>query len=93
MTSTSHKRASGDGPWERENPRTSKGKESKHLTPAQKASAKRHAKAAGRPYPNLVDNMHAASEGKSKSKTPSKTTSKAKSDAKPKAKSSSSKKS
>lgn len=36
---------------------------SKPLTPAQKASAKRTAKAAGRPYPNLVDNMNAAKKG------------------------------
>jgi hypothetical protein len=28
-----------------------------HMTPAQKARAKARAKAAGRPYPNLVDNM------------------------------------
>ncbi len=42
--------------WEKPNP---KGK-SKFLTPSQKASAKAKAKAAGRPYPNLVDNMNAA---------------------------------
>lgn len=30
------------------------------LSPQKKASAKRMAKAAGRPYPNLVDNMRAA---------------------------------
>lgn len=32
----------------------------KALSPAKKASAKAAAKAAGRPYPNLVDNMRAA---------------------------------
>ena len=32
----------------------------KKLSPARKASAKAMAKAAGRPYPNLVDNMRAA---------------------------------
>lgn len=32
----------------------------KGLTPAKKASAKAAAKKAGRPYPNLVDNMRAA---------------------------------
>jgi hypothetical protein len=32
----------------------------KKLTPAQKASAKAAAKKAGRPYPNLIDNMRAA---------------------------------
>lgn len=33
---------------------------SKPLTPAKKAKAKAAAKAGGRPYPNLVDNMRAA---------------------------------
>lgn len=33
---------------------------SKKLNPAKKSSAKAMAKAAGRPYPNLVDNMRAA---------------------------------
>ena len=32
----------------------------KKLSPTKKASAKAMAKAAGRPYPNLVDNMRAA---------------------------------
>jgi len=32
----------------------------KKLTPAKKTEAKAAAKAAGRPYPNLVDNMRAA---------------------------------
>lgn len=32
----------------------------KALSPSQKAGAKRAAKAAGRPYPNLVDNLNAA---------------------------------
>lgn len=34
--------------------------ESKPLTPKRKTAAKAMAKAAGRPYPNLVDNMRAA---------------------------------
>jgi len=34
--------------------------DSKPLTPKLKASAKARAKAAGRPYPNLVDNAAAA---------------------------------
>ena len=38
--------------WNKKNPK----KTSKKLTPAQKAAAKKRAKAAGRPYPNLVDN-------------------------------------
>jgi hypothetical protein len=32
----------------------------KKLTPGKKTAAKAAAKAAGRPYPNLVDNMRAA---------------------------------
>lgn len=48
-------------PWNKPNP--NKGK-SKKLSPAQKKSAKARAKAAGRPYPNLVDNMAAARKGK-----------------------------
>ena len=35
----------------------------KALSPAKKAKAKAAAKAAGRPYPNLVDNMRAAKNG------------------------------
>lgn len=48
-------------PWDRENPNAG---HHEHLTPAQKAAAKRRAKKAGRPYPNLVDNMRASREGK-----------------------------
>lgn len=44
--------------WDKARPK-SIGKPEK-LTPAQKSSAKKMAKAAGRPYPNLVDNMRAA---------------------------------
>jgi hypothetical protein len=35
-----------------------------HLSPQKKASAKARAKRAGRPYPNLVDNMRAARKPK-----------------------------
>lgn len=42
--------------WDKKNPK----KTSKKLTPAQKAAAKKRAKAAGRPYPNLIDNAAAA---------------------------------
>jgi len=45
-------------PWETKNPKPSS--ERKSLTPAQKSEAKSRAKSAGRPYPNLVDNMAAA---------------------------------
>jgi hypothetical protein len=37
---------------------------SKKLTSSQKTSAKAAAKKAGRPYPNLVDNMRAARKKK-----------------------------
>lgn len=49
-------------PWEKENPKA--GGEHQRLSPKAKASAKRHAKAAGLPYPNLVDNMRAAAREK-----------------------------
>lgn len=42
--------------WEKPNPV----KDHKKLSPAKKASAKAMAKAAGRPYPNMVDNIRAA---------------------------------
>lgn len=42
--------------WKKKNPV----KKSKPLSKKRKASAKAMAKAAGRPYPNLVDNMRAA---------------------------------
>lgn len=41
--------------WDKERPK-SLGK-SKKLTPEQKSKAKKMAAAAGRPYPNLIDNM------------------------------------
>jgi hypothetical protein len=46
--------------WDRPNLK----KKSKKLTPKQKASAKASAKKAGRPYPNLIDNMKAARKKK-----------------------------
>lgn len=46
--------------WDKKNPK----KTSKSLTPAQKAAAKARAKAAGRPYPNLVDNAAAGRKKK-----------------------------
>lgn len=44
--------------WDKSRPKD-EGKPKK-LSPAKKAAAKRMAKEAGRPYPNLVDNMRAA---------------------------------
>lgn len=46
--------------WDKKDPT----KKDKKLTPAQKAKAKAAAKKAGRPYPNLVDNMNAAKKKK-----------------------------
>ena len=39
-------------------------KKDKKLTPEQKSEAKARAKKAGRPYPNLVDNMAVSKKGK-----------------------------
>lgn len=47
--------------WDTKNPN----KKSTPLTPQQKTAAKVKAKAAGRPYPNLIDNA-AASRSKKK---------------------------
>ena len=44
--------------WEQKRPK--KLGESKALTPAKKAMAKKMAKEAGRPYPNMVHNIRAA---------------------------------
>lgn len=50
--------AEGGAVWDKPRP---KGLGSpKKLTPAKKAKAKAAAKSAGRPYPNLIDNMRAA---------------------------------
>jgi hypothetical protein len=50
--------AKGGEVWDKERPK--KLGAPKSLTPAKKAKAKAAAKSAGRPYPNLVDNMRAA---------------------------------
>ena len=42
--------------WDKPNP----AKKHEKLSPAKKAAAKTAAKAAGRPYPNLIDNMRMA---------------------------------
>ena len=46
--------------WETKNPK----KKSTKLTPAKKAAAKTRAQKAGRPYPNLIDNMAVARKKK-----------------------------
>jgi len=50
--------AEGGAVWEKPRPKDLGAP--KKLSPAKKAKAKAAAKAAGRPYPNLVDNMRAA---------------------------------
>ncbi|MGY4515865.1 hypothetical protein [Lysobacter sp. HA18] len=47
-------------PWKKPAPKGS----GAHLTPAQKEAAKERAEAAGRRYPNLVDNMWALKQPK-----------------------------
>lgn len=47
--------------WDKKNPK----KKHKDLTPKQEAAAKARAKAAGRPYPNAVDNIAIARKKKS----------------------------
>lgn len=62
--SSTHDKSAHDPttPWEQENPKP-EGKH-EHLSPPAKAAAKRRAKQAGRPYPNLVDNMWASKADK-----------------------------
>jgi hypothetical protein len=48
-------------PWKKPAPKSVK---HKHLSTSQKDKAKARAKKAGRPYPNLVDNMNAAKKKK-----------------------------
>ena len=48
--------AKGGEVWDKPNP----AKKHKTLSPAKKAMAKAAAKKAGRPYPNLIDNMRMA---------------------------------
>ncbi len=48
--------------WETKNP----AKKSSQFSPAQIREAKARAKAAGRPYPNLVDNMAVSRKAKKK---------------------------
>jgi hypothetical protein len=50
--------------WDKKNPKRTSTK----LTPAQKAAAKARAKAAGRKYPNLVDNAAVARKSKKTAK-------------------------
>ena len=61
-------------PWKKPPP-----KKASHtkLSPSEKQAARRSAKRAGRPYPNLVDNMKVAARKKKTAKTKKKATKKA----------------
>ena len=61
MASKTRKKSS-KAPWQKPAPR---GARHTHLSTAKKRSAKASAKRAGRPYPNLVDNMRAAGKKQS----------------------------
>ena len=52
-------------PWKRKPPA---GTKKKTLTPAWRAKARARARAAGRKYPNLVDNMWAASQQRTRAR-------------------------
>jgi hypothetical protein len=60
-TKTKTKKAAAKAPWKKPAPR--KAKHTK-LTEADKKKARASAKKAGRPYPNLVDNMKVAKKKK-----------------------------
>jgi hypothetical protein len=51
-------------PWSKKNPKQGDGSKSVPLTGAQKREARERARKAGRPYPNLVDNMAVARASK-----------------------------
>ncbi len=66
--STANKSAGkASAPWNTPSPKRASRKRS--LSPAQKTQAQQRAKAAGRPYPNLVDNMAVARKGSAAKKT------------------------
>ncbi len=60
--------AAKQAPWRKPNPKKKKKGGSRKLSPAQKVRAKRSARKAGRPYPNLVDNMLVARKSKKRKK-------------------------
>jgi hypothetical protein len=70
MPKSSSRSAKRKAPWKKPEP---KGTRHTSLTPSQKARAKRSAKRAGRPYPNLVDNLQAAKRGGAEGKRATKT--------------------
>ena len=75
MASSTSKRTKArahQAPWEHEAPAKTARKKPKTLSPAQKAHAKQRARKAGRPYPNLVDNMHEAASAQPAKRAPRK---------------------
>jgi hypothetical protein len=63
--STTTRSAKRKAPWKKPAPKKNR---HTHLTPAEKAKARRSARRAGRPYPNLVDNMKVAAKKRSSGK-------------------------
>ncbi len=61
---TGRKHSEQDAPWDKQRPKSTS--EKKHPSPIEKAAAKASARKAGRPYPNLVDNMRVAAKKKKK---------------------------
>ena len=57
MSKNTARSAKRKAPWKQPAP---KGSRHTRLSPAARSQARRAAKRAGRPYPNLVDNMRAA---------------------------------
>jgi hypothetical protein len=55
------KKAAEKNPWDKPAPKTTRHKK---LTDAEKQKARASARKAGRPYPNLVDNMKVAGKKK-----------------------------
>ena len=62
MTKPTTRSAKRKAPWKKPAPKKSR---HTHLTSAEKTEARRSAKRAGRPYPNLVDNMRVAKKKRS----------------------------
>lgn len=63
MTTAGKTKKSAD-PWDSDNPKPKRAR--KTLTNGQKVKAKASANKAGRPYPNLVDNMKVSRKAKTK---------------------------
>ena len=53
-------------PWKHDDPHHADGDKPRHLSAKEKAEAKRSASQAGRPYPNLVDNLRVLNRRRAK---------------------------